>query len=76
MKEVTIHHLCVADYVQETQDRCLSMKDLVCPGKMLPEGSGFATVKSLPHYNKDTIAVIAHGLQHFLTAMPTADGLN
>lgn len=51
------------------------MKALVCPGKMLPEGSGFPAVKSL-HYNKDTIGVIAHGLQHLLTAMPTAVGLN
>lgn len=41
-----IQDLCVTDYVEETQDRCLSMEDLVRPAKMLPEGSGFTTVKS------------------------------
>lgn len=54
----------------------LSVKDLVCPAKILPEGSGFTTVKLLLCCNKDTIGVIPHGLQHFLTAMATADGLN
>lgn len=40
------------------------------------KGSGFTTVKLLLCYSKDTIGVIAHGHQHFLTAMATADGLN